>query len=71
MKPLHSHISYHLRALYAVLPFYVAGFVLLGGAYKEKLSLVAVVFGWLMAQCANLMNTVSVCTFYVVLQSVS
>jgi len=49
-----------LWALYAVLPFYVAGFVLLGGAYKEKLSLVAVVFGWLMAQCANLMNTVSV-----------
>jgi len=49
-----------LWTLYLVLPFYVAGFVTLGACFRDKLSLGGVVMGWLIAQCANLMNTVAV-----------
>jgi hypothetical protein len=47
-----------LWTLYAALPFFVGGFVLLGYSFEYKLNFAAAVVGWVMAEFAIL---VSVC----------
>ncbi|ORY88677.1 major facilitator superfamily domain-containing protein [Leucosporidium creatinivorum] len=52
--------EFRLWTCYVAIPFFVAGFVLIGAGFQYKLSVAALVFGWGMAEFAILINTVSV-----------
>jgi hypothetical protein len=49
------------RACYIGMPLYICGFVLLGAAFQNHLSVGAVVMGWGIAEVAIMVNTVAVC----------
>ncbi|GAA5996418.1 hypothetical protein JCM5350_005464, partial [Sporobolomyces pararoseus] len=52
--------EYRLWSIYFAIPFFVAGFVLLGAAFEKKLPVVALIFGWGLAEFGILINTVAV-----------
>ncbi|GAA5850501.1 hypothetical protein JCM5353_004758 [Sporobolomyces roseus] len=52
--------EFRLWSIYVAIPFFVAGFVLLGAAFEKKLPVVAIIFGWGMAEFGILINTVAV-----------
>jgi len=52
--------EFRLWTCYVATFFYVVGFVVLGAAFQNKLSLGAVVMGWGIAQVGVMMNTVAV-----------
>jgi len=43
------------------MPLYICGFVLLGAAFQNHLSVWALVMGWGIAEVAIMLNTVTVC----------
>lgn len=45
------------------MPLYLCGFLTLGGAFQNKLSIGAVVMGWGIAEVAVMINTVAICEF--------
>lgn len=49
-----------LWTLYIALPFYVAGFILLGASFQNRLPVAALIFGWGMAEIAIMVTTVAV-----------
>lgn len=51
------------RMCYISLPFYIAGLIISGFAFQDKLPLVAVVFGWGVREVAVMTTTVAVCGF--------
>ncbi|GAA5873270.1 hypothetical protein JCM16303_001076 [Sporobolomyces ruberrimus] len=54
------YAEYRLWSMYFAMPFFVAGFVLLGASYEKKLPVVGLIFGWGMAEFGILINTVAV-----------
>ncbi|KLO09107.1 MFS general substrate transporter [Schizopora paradoxa] len=49
-----------LWACYIAMPLYLCGFLTLGGAFQNKLSIGAVVMGWGIAEVAVMINTVAI-----------
>ncbi|GAA5936907.1 hypothetical protein JCM3775_002741 [Rhodotorula graminis] len=49
-----------LWTCYVSMPPFVAGFILLGAAFQNKLNVAAVIFGWGLAELGILLNTVAV-----------
>lgn len=49
------------RMCYISLPFYIAGLIISGFAFQNKLPIVAVVFGWGIREVAVMTTTVAVC----------
>ncbi|KAJ6611392.1 MFS general substrate transporter [Mycena sp. CBHHK59/15] len=49
-----------LWACYLAVPLYVCGFVVLGAALQNHLSVGALIMGWGIAECATMINTVAV-----------
>ena len=50
-----------LWACYIAVPLYLCGFLVLGAAFQNKLSVGAVVMGWGIAEVAIMINTVAIC----------
>lgn len=50
-----------LWACYVGVPLYICGFVVLGAAVQEKLSVGAVIMGWGIAEVAIMIITVAIC----------
>ena len=48
------------RACYIAIPLYLVGFVVLGAAFENQLSVAALVFGWGLAEIAIMVGTVAV-----------
>ena len=57
---------HHHRTCYIAVPLYICGFVVLGAAFQNHLSVGALVMGWGISQVAIMVNTVAVCTFSLV-----
>ena len=55
-----SGIDEVFRACYISVPLYLTGFLVLGAAFQEQLSVAALVFGWGLAQVAIMVGTVAV-----------
>ncbi len=53
--------SFFESACYIAMPLYICGFVLLGASLQNHLSVVALIFGWGIAQLGIMIATVSVC----------
>ena len=51
------------RACYIAVPLYLCGFLVLGAAFQEQLSVGALVMGWGLAEVATMVNTVAVCEY--------
>ena len=49
------------RACYLAMPLYLCGFLALGGAVQNKLTIGALIMGWGIAEVAVMINTVVVC----------
>lgn len=49
------------RTCYLAVLIYIVGFVTLGGAFQNDLSIGAIVLGWGIAEVAIMVNTVAVC----------
>ncbi|KAF8194719.1 MFS general substrate transporter [Mycena galopus ATCC 62051] len=52
-----------LWTCYIAVPLYICGFVVLGAAFQHHLSIAALVLGWGIAQCAIMINTVTVLAY--------
>lgn len=59
-----------IRACYIAMPLYLCGFLTLGGAFQNKLSIGAVVMGWGIAEVAVMINTVAICEFRALLAQI-
>ena len=49
------------RTCYLAVVLYVSGFVVLGAAFQQKLSIGAVIMGWGISVVAIMINTVAIC----------
>ena len=49
------------RTCYIAIPLYICGFVVLGAAIQNHLTIGALVMGWGIAEVAVMINTVAVC----------
>lgn len=49
------------RTCYIALPLYIVGFILIGAALQNHLSIGALIMGWGIAEVATMINTVAVC----------
>ena len=49
------------RTCYLAVVIYIVGFITLGGAFQNNLSVGAIVMGWGIAEVAVMINTVAVC----------
>lgn len=49
-----------LWMLYLALPLYICGFVVIGAAFQNHLTIGALIMGWGIAECATMMTTVAV-----------
>ncbi|GAA5894805.1 uncharacterized protein JCM6883_002215 [Sporobolomyces salmoneus] len=57
------YAEYRLWSIYFAIPFFVAGFVLLGACFEKKLPVVALIFGWGLAQIGIVISTVGVYSY--------
>ncbi|GAA6008592.1 hypothetical protein JCM11491_003359 [Sporobolomyces phaffii] len=53
------YAEYRLWTMFFAIPFFVAGFVLLGFCFERKLPVVALIFGWGLAEFGVLVTTVA------------